>query len=419
MTIFLQFNDARVTTINIPSVRFTPELRKKAGSSSIFVEDCMKTLRSLFILACVSFIYTVAFAQDSVKVIILSPRIGAKLDRQGRDYFQILMRVNDFESAVFYQSTDKRCYAKISLRPNFGPPKDTIVFYPVGYLINISEKIDHFEDLLEGRYHMGAQPSFAAFQLDTTAARFLVHGALASPLDTSTIRSSIPAGRWRDEELPFAGNAKKYFLDDFPDWGFGFGYSAYFADLSGITSALTRVEDRYRNLGYDIVPNSLNTNVSPLRLLDLKIRFSSSFAALCEAGKTIGSDNVLMEWLSASLLYRLQTFKETRIFPFVGAGVTVVYISAEQYYGDRISPVDTLDQNTTQYNQLASVSVSASEIGMSITAGADVDYQNVFSVTPYVTLSAFPTTKTKLSDGTPVDLHLNSVVLGIRGTIYF
>jgi hypothetical protein len=142
-------------------------------------------------------------------------------------------------------------------------------------------------------------------------------------------------------------------------------------------------------------------------------------AVLFEAGKATGSDNVLMEWFSSSLLYRFQMFKEVRLFPFVGAGVTVVYLSAVQNYDNRISPVDTLDQYTTQYTQLASISVSASETGMSVTAGADWDYQNTFSITPYVTLSAFPTMETQLSDGTPVDLHLSSVVLGIRGTIYF
>ena len=379
----------------------------------------MKSIRSLLILVSVGFAYSLVSAQDSAKAIILSPRIGAVLNRQERDYFQILMRVDDFESAVFYQSADKRCFAKISLRPKLGHPKDTTIFYPVGFLINISEKIDHYEDLQEGKYHMGTQPSFVSFQLDTTSARFFVNGALAFPLDTSSALSLGLAGGWRDEKLPFADNANKYFLDDFPDWGVGFGYSAYFADLSGITSALTRVENRYRNLGYDILSNSLNTHVSPLRLIDLKIRFSSSFGALCEAGKAIGSDNVLMEWFSASLLYRFQTFKETRLFPFVGAGITVVYLSADQNYDNRISPVDTLNQYTTQYTQLESVSVSASEAGLSITAGADWDYQNTLSISPYVTLSAFPTMEAQLSDGTLVDLHLSSIVLGIRGTIYF
>ena len=328
----------------------------------------MNSLRSLLFLACVSFAYSLLSAQDSAKVIILSPRIGVVLNRQERDYFQILMRVNDFESAVFYQSADKRCFAKISLRPKLAPPKDTTIYYPVGFMINISEKIDHFEDMQEGKYHMGAQPSFLASQLDTAGARFFVEGVLASPFDTSSALLLVPSGRWRDEELPFAGDAKKYFFDDFPDWGFGLGYSAYFADLSGITSALTKVESRYRNLGYEIQSNSLNTHVSPLRLLDLKIRFSSSFGALCEAGKAIGSDNVLMEWFSASFLYRFQTFKDARLFPFVGAGITVVYLSADQSYDNRISSVDTLNQYTTQYTRLESISVSASEAGLSITA---------------------------------------------------
>jgi hypothetical protein len=379
----------------------------------------MNSFRSFLFILCVGIFTSLVSAQDSARVIILSPRIGAVLNRQERDYFQILMRVNDFESAVFYQLPDKRCFAKISLRPKLAPAKDTTIFYPIGFILNISEKIDHYESMLDGKYQMGDQPSFSASQLDTAGARFVVQGALASPLDTTGALSVMPDARWMVQELPFAGDADKFFFDDFPDWGFGLGYSAYIADLSGITSALTKVENRYRNLGYDIQTNSLNTQVSPLRLFDLKIRLSSSLAVLCEAGKSLGSDNLQMEWFSTSLLYRFQTFKAERFFPFVGAGVAVVYISGEQSYGNRISPIDTVDQYTTQYNQLASISVSASETGVSITGGADWDFQNTFSVTPYVTLNAFPLTSAQLSDGTAVNLYLNSVVVGVRGTIYF
>ena len=328
------------------------------------------------------------------------------------------MRINDFDSAVFYQSADKECFAKASLRPDLGLSKDTIIYYPLGFIINLSEKIDHFEELQEGKYLMGSGPSFVASQLDTSGAKFIVRASVPSR-DTSRSLTSI---RYReDQELPFAADAEKYFFDDFPDWGFGFGYSAYFADLSGLTSALTKVENRFRSLGYDIESNTLDTHVSPLRLLDLKVRFSSSFGAICEAGKAIGSDNVLLEWFSASLLYRFQIIKETRIFPFVGAGVTVIYLSGDQTYNNRISPIDTLfpGLDDYEYTQLQSVSVTASETGMSITVGADLDYFNVFSVTPYVMVSAFPTIKTQLSDGTPVSLHPSCVVVGIRATVYF
>jgi len=44
-------------------------------------EDRMNSLRSLLFLACVSFAYSVVSAQDSAKVIVLSPRIGVVLDR--------------------------------------------------------------------------------------------------------------------------------------------------------------------------------------------------------------------------------------------------------------------------------------------------------------------------------------------------
>ena len=97
-------------------------------------------------------------AQDSDKVVILSPRVGSVIDAAERERYELFPEVRDFDRAVFLQTPKKNYYAKIMFMGPDGARRDTTVQYPEGVLLLLAEKIEHFEDLKENRYHMGDQP---------------------------------------------------------------------------------------------------------------------------------------------------------------------------------------------------------------------------------------------------------------------
>ncbi|MGA9363268.1 MAG: hypothetical protein WBW16_02760 [Bacteroidota bacterium] len=98
------------------------------------------------------------FAQDSDKVVILSPRVGSVIDAAERQRYELFPEVRGFDRGVFLQTPKKTYYAKVMFVGSDGERRDTTVQYSVDTLLVLAEEIEHFEDLKEKRYHMGDQP---------------------------------------------------------------------------------------------------------------------------------------------------------------------------------------------------------------------------------------------------------------------
>ncbi len=99
------------------------------------------------------------FAQDSAKVVILSPRVGPVIDAAEREYFHLFQQIKDFHSAVMLENPDSTYYAWIVLEEANGNTKDTAVWYSRSYLLMLTQQINHFEELTEGKYQMGQNPA--------------------------------------------------------------------------------------------------------------------------------------------------------------------------------------------------------------------------------------------------------------------
>jgi hypothetical protein len=98
-------------------------------------------------------------AQDSDKVVILSPRVGSVIDAAERDRYQLFQEIRGFDRAVFLQTSKKTYYAKIMfVRPD-GKRRDTTVQYSEDSLLALAQRIDHFEDLKAEKYRTGDQPA--------------------------------------------------------------------------------------------------------------------------------------------------------------------------------------------------------------------------------------------------------------------
>jgi hypothetical protein len=94
-------------------------------------------------------------AQQSNKVVILSKRVGLSVEKSERDYFHIFGGLKDFKCAVVYLSPSGKYFVKFTSQKQGSVEKDTTIFYSEISILNLAEKIDHFEEIADGTYTMG------------------------------------------------------------------------------------------------------------------------------------------------------------------------------------------------------------------------------------------------------------------------
>ena len=130
-----------------------------------------------------------ALTQDSLSVVILSPRIGAVIDANEREYFHVFSQFEPLDSAVVLKSIGGRYYVHIMKTAKEGLPADITFAYTEVVLARMAEKIDHLEALEHGTYHMGDHPpalQTAGIQLISERAR-----ALSPPTSAAAMFASV------------------------------------------------------------------------------------------------------------------------------------------------------------------------------------------------------------------------------------
>jgi hypothetical protein len=330
-------------------------------------------------------------AQDSDKVVILSPRVGTMIDASERDHFHLFPQIKGFNRAVVYETPGKTYYTVIvSVRPD-GTTKQTIVPYREDELLKLAEQIDHFEDLEKGTYQMGQQHA--------------------------TLRVVGRQGQVVEQQsdlLPFALKTNESPLESFPQLGVGVGISASSLDPGGIAVAFNAIEQKYRNQGYTINHQSLNLNSPTQFKCNLTLRFSQSFALLVDVGRSFETE-LELKTVSASALYRFTVFKQRWFRPFVGGGIAFSRFSFEKKYGERISPI----RPGGDYDYLESVSAEGGNTGLMLASGADLvlSPSGVFSV--YLNYLASSTAEATVSGIQHASVKFGGLVPGARLSIYF
>ena len=357
---------------------------------------------------------TTAPAQTGDKVVILNPRVGAVITKEQRDFFHLFPLIEGFSQAIFYQTPDSQYYASITRIYRNSQSRDTIVHYSETSVLRHAEMIEHFEAIADGNYRMGDTP-----------ARFQVVGGsevVRKPHQDAAVRS----GLLKDyDKLPLAETADEVFLDNYPDWGCGFGISACQVDLSSFADAFTKLENKYRSQGFSVGQNTLTTNLSSLLWYSIRVRFSRSVIFQLEAGKSSGDDNVMVEAVSGTFMYRFDNLATSRLFPYLGIGINVFRISGEQRYGDRISKIDSTQTYsgspyyTFSYTVIQTVSAEGTQEGLSLIAGVDMDLDPSFSLTPFVTYYALPAMETQLSSGEVAHIRMSGMAIGAKLTLNF
>jgi hypothetical protein len=91
-------------------------------------------------------------AQDSDKVVILTPRVGSIINQYERRRFDLFVGIKDFVQARIFVRSDSSYYARIEMSGEEGKTLDTTIAYSKDDLLILAERINHFADLQEGKY---------------------------------------------------------------------------------------------------------------------------------------------------------------------------------------------------------------------------------------------------------------------------
>ncbi len=344
-------------------------------------------------------------AQDSAKVVILSPRVGPTIDVTERKYFRLFQQIKDFDNATIYQTQGGDYFAHIVLKTPNGATSDTTIQYSLPFLLGRAEYIDHFEEIKSGKYQ---------WQYYT---KLQVVGG--QDISWAEIMAKMPGARQEfvkvSDLLPFANNEAYIKQESFPQFGFGVDLSTYSSDFGELTPAFTAIENKYRQQGYTIDHYHHDFDLSPLLWYNLQIRFSIHLDLLLEAGTNLrNNDNSSFKAVSAVMLYCFKPVKKTLIRPYIGADLGSYHFKMEQKYGNPISRV----YPDGSYSYLDVISATGGSTGVSTMAGIEFTIHRGLGLSFYGNYLLIPSVTTSSAAGDKITVKMSSLVAGVRIYLY-
>lgn len=199
------------------------------------------------------FAATPCVSQDSARVLILSPRVGAKITAAAREQFHLFPQFHNFVEATVWQAADGSCFVKITVEPSPGVFRDTVVQYGRRTLQLMAEKVDHFEELEAGAYRIGDRP---AHLLATDGESALETRAPAPDSLGFESRALEQAREWHDNgpsrdnltvKLSTGLSLRGKLMDDVSDSSFAFesNREVHFIPVNSLESILRHRESRF------------------------------------------------------------------------------------------------------------------------------------------------------------------------------
>ncbi len=340
-----------------------------------------------YICAMLLFLVMPVAAQDSVKTIILSPRVGTEIDSDERKQFGLFRHFQEFVRAVFYALNHDTYYCVVTYRSG-GSEKDSVISYGTRALHALAEKINHYEALVAGTYTMGQDPA----TIQVYGGGSIPYAGQLKPTDRSRsgFDDLLPYARSRISETPFRS------LVEFPIMSLGLSFSTYYPDLSGINDAFNTIENRYRTSQYQISHVNPDLNTSSLFWLSLVVHLSNASSILLE---TVNQKNFKV--LSAGYLYRFATFDE--IFSgLVGGGIGRYYFFGTVLYHQPIN---------NAYYYLDEIRYSGGAIGFTIQLGFEVGHVDNVRVSVFIKNISIPPVETTLQEGVTATVRLGGTII--------
>ena len=353
----------------------------------------------------------VLHAQDSMKVVIISPRVGPTLDAAERKYFHVFSHITGFTGAQFLLGADGTYYVRVSrIASPGGIETDTIMQYSEVGVLTMAEKINHLEELETGDYEMGSEPP----HLEITDQAVGLHVAAQKPkADLSRQSKTLPrpdvpgpGPKPRSDMLPIGKDESAADIVLYPSYGIGVGIATYSPNLDETYRA---VETYYAGIGYPLSPTSRDVSTSPILCLELYARFWDAIGLTFEAG--LASYDTKIREVSALLLYYPEFLRTAsgHLQPFVGIGIARYHFKSSRDYGQYISQYTTLDE----------VSIEGGKHGMNTRIGVEYAPGAVTHIQVFASYLAIPEVNAITREGIAPSVKLGGFQAGLQVIFHY
>lgn len=376
----------------------------------------MKTSSSLLVTCLFSLVMIcpALHAGDSSGVVLLSPRFGPRIDALDAKRYGLFQQFAGFQNVTLFRAPAQFYYARFHYVTSDGLTRDTVVQYSEALLLMLAEKVDHYEDIVDGTYHFGDSPSKLVIipGIDSSGA------TLPSPPPTvksvskpTEIEQKYPLPA--SDILPLAVDPEVREKLWYPNLGFGVGITTLSVDLSGLNNAVAAVENKYKLQGYEIVTRSPEVDFGSLVWVHLKVRISYPIAFLVEAGSSTSGETSTFHVVTASVLYHFKPLETSWFRPYIGVGIAAYRFSFDLQYGMRISPVTDYGSFTT----LDKIQVMGGRTAPLLRGGLEVGSPGVVGLEAYVLYAFIPAIETNTMEGVPASVRLGGFIAGARMTL--
>ncbi len=309
-------------------------------------------------------------AADSVRVIILSDRVGPVIDSLEAEEFRVLRQFAPFRSAMAVQLPDSS-FAFIVTRYRPGDAnEDTLIRCSFASLRAIGEKINHFGELVKGEYVMGTDVPVLRYADTGQNVRPPASQRPASPSRTSAsgLRQPVaspgpgtPSIDWIGK--PLDGYPREY---SYPGFEISFGFRTFNPDTKGLASVFGQKAD----FSYD-----------PLVNFGVELRLTEIIGIQAEGGGSVSGGANLG---TVGPLVYFPFFGDNLLVPFAGAGYAVASMS----------------------NKVGDYHVSAGSQGFYLSLGVQIGHERPVAADLYGVYTKFKAVSTVFQDS-PTDYHVN------------
>ncbi len=283
--------------------------------------------------------------QDSARIVILSPRVGAVIDQPARERYHLFSQFGNFHDALFYVTSDSLCYARITLGEG-ADASDTTIHYSSQAIKMLADKIEHFKEISSGAYTIGADPPRLSYDGMTRASHKRDTALIAAQrkiMAENAWKKNHPdnaAGggeslAWKPgDAYPFERNAALTPRSAYAHMGFGIGFAYYSPDLSSLDADLQAVEEKYSITSH---PLSRPEDLCTIRLAIDAHPYEFGFDAVTN----FRSDVTLLGFVIYGM-YSLYQINADQLA--AGVGLSYVSVNANVDYGVNLYENYYLDQ---------------------------------------------------------------------------